>query len=319
MLKLQKFVKSFGIVCLILFVLSLGLSLFINLFNGSLNLSVVTYFNFALTLFNGSLSNLNVLSIVSVAVLCFGVLFALIWLILLLIKKRFIAFLYFVLELVIALMFSYCFILYADVVVDGTTFNYFKDVTDLAKTGDVLELVLLIAYLFLSSLTFCFTFVYGILTIVYAYQSKDVEEVKTSEEKVVAPIETKPVENKEEVKKVKKEERILLVKPRVNKTIDKQVVTNEVASKKPIAEEKKPVKTEEKATPKKDETKKSSKVYHISHHPTEDKWQVKLAKGEKALKLFDTQLEAIEYAKEVSKNQGGSIRLHSVAGRIRKL
>ena len=319
MLKLQKFVKSFGIVCLILFVLSLGLSLFINLFNGSLNLSVVTYFNFALTLFNGSLSNLNVLSIVAVAVLCFGVLFALIWLILLLIKKRFIAFLYFVLELVIALMFSYCFILYDNVVVDGTTFNYFKDVTDLAKTGDVLELVLLIAYLFLSSLTFCFTFVYGILTIVYAYQSKDVEEVKTSEEKVVAPIETKPVENKEEVKKVKKEERILLVKPRVNKTIDKQVVTNEVASKKPIAEEKKPVKTEEKATPKKDETKKSSKVYHISHHPTEDKWQVKLAKGEKALKLFDTQLEAIEYAKEVSKNQGGSIRLHSVAGRIRKL
>ncbi len=319
MLKLHKFVKSFGIVCLILFVLSLGLSIFINLFNGSLNLSVVTYFNFALTIFNGSLSSLDILSIVAIAVLCFGVLFALIWLILLLIKKRFIAFLYFVLELVISLMFSYCFILYANVLVDGTTFNYFKDVTDLAKTGDVLELVLLITYLFLSSLTFCFTFVYGILTIVYTFQSKVVEDVKTSEEKVVAPKETKPVVSNEEVKKVKKEERILLVKPRVIRTNDKQVVSKNNVSNKPIVEEKKSVKVEEKETPKKDENKKISKVYHISHHPTEDKWQVKLAKGEKALKLFDTQLEAIEYAKEVSKNQGGSIRLHSVAGRIRKL
>lgn len=62
-----------------------------------------------------------------------------------------------------------------------------------------------------------------------------------------------------------------------------------------------------------------ARVYHISQHPTANKWQVKLAKGTKALKLFDTQAEAIAYAKEVCAKQGGSIRLHSKKGKMRSL
>ena len=62
---------------------------------------------------------------------------------------------------------------------------------------------------------------------------------------------------------------------------------------------------------------KGPRIYHISKR--EDKmWQVKYATGKKAIKLFPTQAEAIVYAKKLAKSQGGSIRVHSVKGRIRK-
>ena len=41
-----------------------------------------------------------------------------------------------------------------------------------------------------------------------------------------------------------------------------------------------------------------SKVYHISKRKEDGKWQVKFANGQRALKLFDTQLEAIAFAKD---------------------
>jgi hypothetical protein len=59
------------------------------------------------------------------------------------------------------------------------------------------------------------------------------------------------------------------------------------------------------------------RVYHISKQPT-GKWQVKLATGERAIKLFDTQEQAIAYAKALVKTQGGSIRVHSLTGKMRK-
>ena len=40
--------------------------------------------------------------------------------------------------------------------------------------------------------------------------------------------------------------------------------------------------------------------------------------GQKAIKLFNTQAEAIVFAKKLAKSQEGSIRVHSVKGRIRK-
>ena len=59
------------------------------------------------------------------------------------------------------------------------------------------------------------------------------------------------------------------------------------------------------------------KVYHISKR--EDKlWQVKFANGKKAIKLFNTQAEAIVFAKQLAKTQEGSIRVHSLKGKIRK-
>ncbi len=59
------------------------------------------------------------------------------------------------------------------------------------------------------------------------------------------------------------------------------------------------------------------RIYHISRR--EDKmWQVKFANGKRALKLFNTQAEAIVFAKKLAKSQLGSIRIHSLKGRIRK-
>ena len=57
--------------------------------------------------------------------------------------------------------------------------------------------------------------------------------------------------------------------------------------------------------------------YHISLN-ADGKWQVKGEKAEKALKLFDTQKEAIAYAKTVAGNQEGNIVIHKVDVKIRK-
>lgn len=58
----------------------------------------------------------------------------------------------------------------------------------------------------------------------------------------------------------------------------------------------------------------NGKTYHISRRADlGGKWQVKAAGAEKALKLFDTQKEAIDYAK-----QFGSYRIHSMTGKMRK-
>lgn len=57
--------------------------------------------------------------------------------------------------------------------------------------------------------------------------------------------------------------------------------------------------------------------YHISLNE-DGKWQVKGEKAGKALKLFDTQKEAIAYAKTVAGNQEGNIVIHKVDGKIRK-
>ena len=63
---------------------------------------------------------------------------------------------------------------------------------------------------------------------------------------------------------------------------------------------------------------KKTKIYHISKRKEDGKWQVKFANGERALKLFDTQAEAIVFAKEKAKNQNGSISIHKVDGKMRK-
>jgi hypothetical protein len=60
------------------------------------------------------------------------------------------------------------------------------------------------------------------------------------------------------------------------------------------------------------------RVYHIAKQNDTGKWQVRLATGQKAIKLFDTQEEAINYAKGLVKTQGGSIRVHSLKGKMRK-
>ena len=66
-----------------------------------------------------------------------------------------------------------------------------------------------------------------------------------------------------------------------------------------------------------EQKKKKNKNYHVSKNE-DGKWQVKFAGGEKAIKLFDTQAEAIDYAKQLAKNQDGNITIHKRDGKLRK-
>lgn len=56
--------------------------------------------------------------------------------------------------------------------------------------------------------------------------------------------------------------------------------------------------------------------YHVSHH--KDGWKVKLTHGAKAIKVFRTQAEAIDYAKELSKKHDMTYQIHKRDGSIRK-
>ena len=63
----------------------------------------------------------------------------------------------------------------------------------------------------------------------------------------------------------------------------------------------------------------SSRVYHISVYDHKIKnWKVKLATSSRAIKVFKTQKEAIDFATAIVNKSGGSIRVHSRLGRIRK-
>lgn len=83
----------------------------------------------------------------------------------------------------------------------------------------------------------------------------------------------------------------------------------------------KAVKSAENKNPVQEENEQKKKPAHKNYHVSlreDGKWQVKFAKGEKALKLFDTQAEAIAFAKEKAKNQDGNITIHKTDGKIRK-
>lgn len=101
------------------------------------------------------------------------------------------------------------------------------------------------------------------------------------------------------------------------------------SAKKPAAEKKSEKKAEKKAPAKKaaapvaasefGKYEGKTRVYHIAQSKTVDgQWQVKLAGGDRAVKIFKTQKEAIEFAKGLVRTQGGSIRIHSMKGKMRK-
>ncbi len=61
-----------------------------------------------------------------------------------------------------------------------------------------------------------------------------------------------------------------------------------------------------------------ARVYHITKQANSGLWQVKLAGGNKAIRVFNTQAEAIAFTKGLVESRGGSYRIHSVSGKIRK-
>lgn len=99
-------------------------------------------------------------------------------------------------------------------------------------------------------------------------------------------------------------------------------VTTEPVAETPVVEEsspevEQPTEQPEEPTAEPVAKKPTVKNYHISLRP-DGKWQVKLSKGGKAIKLFDTQVEAIAFAKARAKSQDGHITIHKVDGKIRK-
>ena len=79
------------------------------------------------------------------------------------------------------------------------------------------------------------------------------------------------------------------------------------APKKPLVKKAEPAKKKE--APKKEAT----RTYHLVKR-ADGKWEVKFAGGQKAIKLFNTQKEAIEYSKKMAENQGGSMLVHNSKG-----
>lgn len=75
----------------------------------------------------------------------------------------------------------------------------------------------------------------------------------------------------------------------------------------------------EKPAPAKPAAKTSGKVYHITKRKEDGKWQIKAEGAEKAIKLFKTQKEAIEYCKTLAGNQDASIMVHKEDGSFRKV
>lgn len=92
----------------------------------------------------------------------------------------------------------------------------------------------------------------------------------------------------------------------------------------PIEEEKvtevenEPVLQQEEVQEEKEEKKPQRKMpYHITKHSLGG-WQIKRGKAQKALKRFETQKEAIEYAKVLEKEKGQSYVIHKADGTTRK-
>ena len=172
------------------------------------------------------------------------------------------------------------------------------------------------------------------------------EEVVAEEIKVEEKPEIKEEVVAEEVKAEEKEEVKEEVKPATKtattkKAPAKTTATKTTATKKDTSVAKKETTKKDTGVAKKDTAKKETAVaknetakteevkeepvkkersstYHVTKRKSDGKWQVKYAGGQKAIKLFDTQAQAIEYAKKVAGNRDGSVTVHKTTGQIRK-
>lgn len=135
--------------------------------------------------------------------------------------------------------------------------------------------------------------------------------VKKAEEKPAKKVEAKPAEKKEAPKKAEskpaeKKEPAKKAEPKPAKKVEAKPVEKKEAPKKAEA---KPASKEEKSS-----AADKTRVYHVVKREKDNKWEVKFAGGEKAIKLFNTQKEAIEYSKVMAENQGGTYLVHNSKG-----
>lgn len=143
-------------------------------------------------------------------------------------------------------------------------------------------------------------------------EATPVNEAVVEEAPVVAPVEAPvqaPVEEKEEIEvEDKKDEKDFTTEPKeVSERKTRTITKEDIAA----ANKKAPRVTKEDGTS-------YAKAYHVSRRQELNKWQVKATGSSKAIKLFDTQKEAIEYAEALSRSNGAMVRVHSKAGKLRK-
>lgn len=145
-----------------------------------------------------------------------------------------------------------------------------------------------------------------------------VEEAPKAEE---APVEEKAEEPaKEEAPKaeeVKEEKPVKKAAPKkAPAKKEKEAPKKEEKKEEPVKEEKTAEPKAEKKEPAKKEASKGDPGYRTYHlvKREDGKWEVKFAGGQKAIKLFDTQKEALEYSKKMAENQGGKVLVHNSKG-----
>lgn len=114
-------------------------------------------------------------------------------------------------------------------------------------------------------------------------------------------------------------------KKKKKKTVEEESKKDTVKKEK-IPESSKKEEQKKDVTPKKEKTesvnssedKKRTETYHVSKRQKDGKWQVKFGGSDKPIKLFDTQAEALSYAKELSQKYDKSLTIHKKDGKIRK-
>ena len=64
-----------------------------------------------------------------------------------------------------------------------------------------------------------------------------------------------------------------------------------------------------------DAKKDATRVYHVSKRKEDGKWVVKFTGGEKVIKTFTTQKEALEFTKKMAEKQDGVMLVHASKGK----
>ena len=131
-----------------------------------------------------------------------------------------------------------------------------------------------------------------------------VEEAPVEEAPVEEPVAEEPVVEEAAIEETPVEEEVVEEQP------------EEPAEEEAPVEEKNSAPAKKAAAPKKSSEKKDDPGYRTYHLVKRDdgKWEVKFAGGQKAIKLFNTQKEAVEYAKVLAENQGGTYLIHNSKG-----
>lgn len=161
-------------------------------------------------------------------------------------------------------------------------------------------------------------------------EEQEVEQTQSEPEPAVEREEEKPAakaaanEIKAETKSATEQ---FTTDKKEGKPVEKQSTNEKKAAEKPASKtaaaekntQAKPAAKPVAGATKKSDYKPSNKTYHISKRSDLNRWQIKAAGGAKALKFFNTQAEAIEYAKTLAKNQDAHIVIHKEDGSFRKL